>query len=135
MTDYRALVAALRHCCNHGGCNACPAYEGHKCHEPMRMAADAIEELMAEIEHIRQTSVSHEVYQMVCSERDAAVRRDTCVPPISAKRIPGIGKCAICKTKLCIDDEELFFCPTCGQRLKRGDWCKKRKGESNGTTD
>ncbi|MDD3243544.1 MAG: hypothetical protein PHD32_07480 [Eubacteriales bacterium] len=42
------------------------------------MAADAIEELMAEIEHIRQTSVSHEVYQMVCAERDAAVKDIMC---------------------------------------------------------
>jgi hypothetical protein len=34
------------------------------------------------------------------------------------KRIPGIGKCQICKTELCIDDEDLHYCPTCGQRLK-----------------
>lgn len=38
--------------------------------------------------------------------------------PKPNKRIPGIGKCQICKTELCIDDEDLHYCPTCGQRLK-----------------
>lgn len=33
-------------------------------------------------------------------------------------RIPEIGKCPICKTDLCIDDEDLNFCPTCGQALE-----------------
>lgn len=38
--------------------------------------------------------------------------------PKPNKRIPGIGKCQICKTELYIDDEDLHYCPTCGQRLK-----------------
>lgn len=49
-----------------------------------------------------------------------AIQRDNPKPPKPNKRIPGIGKCQICKTELCIDDDELFFCPTCGQRLKKG---------------
>ena len=75
MTEYKALVAALR--CDgayrYDGCKGC-LYEG-RClvSNQMQDAADAIEELMAEIERIRQTSVSHEVYQAVCRERDAAV--------------------------------------------------------------
>ncbi len=44
--------------------------------------------------------------------------RDTVLAPKPDKRIPGIGRCQICKTELCIDDENLYFCPTCGQRLK-----------------
>jgi hypothetical protein len=39
-------------------------------------------------------------------------------PPKPNTRIPGIGKCQICKTELCIDDDDLHYCPTCGQRLK-----------------
>jgi rubrerythrin len=34
------------------------------------------------------------------------------------KKIPGIGKCPTCKTELCMDDENLHFCPTCGQALQ-----------------
>jgi len=48
------------------------------------------------------------------------LRRECLKPPKPDKRIPGIGKCQICKTELCIDDPDLFFCPTCGQRLKEG---------------
>ncbi len=33
------------------------------------------------------------------------------------KKIPSIGKCPICKTELCTDDESLHYCPTCGQAL------------------
>lgn len=40
--------------------------------------------------------------------------------PTPNKKIPGLGKCAVCKTELCIDDENLNYCPTCGQRLKAG---------------
>ncbi len=91
MTDYRALVAALR--CDgayrYDCCKGC-LYEW-RClvSNQMQDAADAIEELMAEIEHIRQTSVSHEVYQTVCRERDAAVadcrHNDACAVCIGSK--------------------------------------------------
>ena len=51
--------------------------------------------------------------------------RDTAIAPKPDKRIPGIGKCQVCKTELRTDDDELFFCPKCGQRLKKD-------GERNG---
>lgn len=38
--------------------------------------------------------------------------------PIKHWRIPEIGKCSICKTELCIDDNDLYYCPTCGQKLQ-----------------
>lgn len=44
--------------------------------------------------------------------------RDTVKIPIPNKRIPVFGKCQVCKTELCLDDDELYFCPKCGQRLK-----------------
>ena len=37
---------------------------------------------------------------------------------IPNKRIPDLCKCPICKTKLCGDDENLHYCPTCGQALQ-----------------
>lgn len=37
---------------------------------------------------------------------------------IPNKRIPGLCKCPVCKTELCNDDEDLHYCPTCGQALR-----------------
>lgn len=39
-------------------------------------------------------------------------------PVIPNKRIPELCKCPICKTELCRDDEELRYCPTCGEALQ-----------------
>ena len=36
---------------------------------------------------------------------------------LTKTKIPGIGKCPNCKTELCIDDSDLHYCPTCGQRI------------------
>lgn len=33
-------------------------------------------------------------------------------------RIPGIGRCPSCKEELCMDDEKLHFCPTCGTAVE-----------------
>lgn len=33
------------------------------------------------------------------------------------KRIRDLCKCPVCKTELCWDDEQLHYCPTCGQAL------------------
>ena len=53
------------------------------------------------------------------AELAALKERDTVRPPEPDKQFPGIGIgwCQVCKTELCIDDELLQFCPTCGQRL------------------
>lgn len=37
---------------------------------------------------------------------------------IQNKRCKELGKCPICNTELCIDDEDLHYCPTCGQALE-----------------
>jgi hypothetical protein len=47
----------------------------------------------------------------------AALEKQMPVKVKPNKRIPGICKCPICKTELC-EDEDLNYCPTCGQRLK-----------------
>ena len=36
---------------------------------------------------------------------------------IPNKRIPEIGRCPTCKQDLCMDDEKLHYCPTCGTHL------------------
>ena len=48
----------------------------------------------------------------------SALERQAPKSIIPNKRIPGLGKCPVCKTELCTDDSELHFCPTCGQALK-----------------
>lgn len=49
----------------------------------------------------------------------AAIRRYQPEPKavIPNKRIPGIGRCPTCKQDLCMDDEKLHYCPTCGTHL------------------
>jgi formate dehydrogenase maturation protein FdhE len=37
---------------------------------------------------------------------------------VKPTKIEGLGKCPVCKTDLCIDDNDLHYCPTCGQALK-----------------
>lgn len=63
--------------------------------------------LLAEIDRLQAERDNGELHE-----------RNTVRSPKPNKRIPGIGTCQICKTELCIDDEALYFCPTCGQRLK-----------------
>lgn len=53
-----------------------------------------------------------------CDIAISALEKQIPKEPKPNKRIPGIGKCQICKTELYIDDEDLHYCPTCGQRLK-----------------
>lgn len=33
------------------------------------------------------------------------------------RKIPGLGKCPVCKIDLCMDDDDLHYCPKCGQHL------------------
>lgn len=40
---------------------------------------------------------------------------------VPLKTLSFIGLCPECKLELCIDDEDLHFCPRCGQALKVGD--------------
>lgn len=40
--------------------------------------------------------------------------------PVLHKSIDFLGKCPVCKQELCIDDEQLHFCPKCGQALGWG---------------
>ncbi|SFH34535.1 hypothetical protein SAMN05660649_04838 [Desulfotomaculum arcticum] len=48
----------------------------------------------------------------------AAMEKQTPNPVIPNKRIAELCKCPICKTELCRDDNDLNYCPTCGQALE-----------------
>lgn len=63
-------------------------------------------------------SKSETPYAMALTIAIKAMEKLVPQKPIPNKRIPGIGRCPVCKTELCIDDEDLGYCPTCGQALK-----------------
>lgn len=47
-----------------------------------------------------------------------ALRKQNPQRVIPIKRIPKLCKCPVCKTELCRDDEDLHYCPACGQALQ-----------------
>jgi len=75
---------------------------------------DAVDTLKYCREHLGNITLEHkETYDLAIK----ALEKQILKKPIRNKRIKEIGKCPICKTELYIYDEDLHYCPTCGQAL------------------
>ena len=75
--------------------------------------------LQSAIEYFKSEQTKHTApfrpyYDLVSELLDKQIVR----PPKPLKRIPQIGKCQRCKQELIIDDDELHYCPKCGQKVK-----------------
>jgi hypothetical protein len=84
-----------------------------------------ISEARDTLKHIGKHIKVHEEHGLIYTAQlvksleiaDSALEKQTPKEIIKWRRIPGIGKCPVCKTDLVADPGDSLWCPDCGQAV------------------